>query len=208
MKHKQEESGINFGSCSCFQRKGLLAFRKILTCLMILAWEREGRNVTVRSLYFQWCPTEFLAAPWYEISAELEHELCGHSVHPFKVERQEATFVNSVWEETLPDSNGLSALPIKNSVQNKLQSTKFREGYPLHRREEETGRIRTNVKFPFPLKLFFCWCSLQPLVGTATQNQSLFHILLRQGHCSLLDFEKPPFKITAREKSHDVIYPS
>lgn len=137
MKHKQEESGISFGSCSCFQRKGLLAFRKILTCLIILAGEREGRNVTVRHLYFQWCRTEFLAAPWYNISAELEHEPHGHSVHPFKVEGQEGAFVNSVWEETLPESNGLSALPIKSRPVSKICFKAPSSGKYIHFTEEQ-----------------------------------------------------------------------
>lgn len=64
MKHKQGESGISFESCSYIQKKGLLAFRKILTCLIISAWELEGRNVAVKSFHFQWWLTEFLTAPW------------------------------------------------------------------------------------------------------------------------------------------------
>jgi len=137
MKHKQEESGITFESCGCFERKGLLAFRKFLTCLIILAWERERRNVTVRSPYFQWCLLEFLAAPSYNLFAELEYEICGHSVHPFKLEREEATFVNSVWEETLPDSNGLSALPIKSRAVSKVSFKAPSSGKDIHFIEEE-----------------------------------------------------------------------
>lgn len=99
MKHEKEKSGISPGSPSGFQRRRLLALRKILTSLFILAWEREGRNGTVRSLYFQWCLTELLAAPWHNKNAEPEHELHGHNVH-LAVETQEATSVKSVWEET------------------------------------------------------------------------------------------------------------
>lgn len=91
MKHEKEESGISSGSSSGLQRKSLLAFRKTLTCLIVLAWEHEGRNGTVRSLYFQQCLRELLAAPWYNKSAEPDYELHGHSVH-LSVERQEETF--------------------------------------------------------------------------------------------------------------------
>lgn len=98
MKH-EKESGISSGSSSAFQRKSLLAFRKILTCSIILAWEQEGRNGALRSLYFQWCLTELLAAPWYNKSAEPERELHSHSGH-LSVERQEVTSVNCMWEET------------------------------------------------------------------------------------------------------------
>lgn len=94
------------------------------------------------------------------------------------------------------------------SVQAKLQSTTFREGYSLSRRGEEMGGCRTHVKFPFPLKLFSCWCSLQLFVGTGSWIQSRFHIRLRQDHCSLLGFEKSFFKITAKERSHCVFCPS
>lgn len=94
----------------------------------------------------------------------------------------------------------------QSSVRNKLQNTKLREGYPLYRGGEETWGSRTNVKSPFPFKLFSCWCFLQPSAVAGTQNQSHFHILLRQNHFSLLwDFEKPSFKITAREKIHNLI---
>lgn len=94
----------------------------------------------------------------------------------------------------------------QSSAQNKLQSSKFRKGYPLNTRGEEMGGCRTNVKFPFPLKLFPSWCSLQLFLGTGSWIQSLFHILLRQDDCSLLDFEKPFFKTTTKEKSHYVIW--
>lgn len=96
----------------------------------------------------------------------------------------------------------------QSSAQNKLQSTKFRKGYPLNRRGEEMGGCRTNVKFPYPLKLFSCWCSLQLFLGKGSWIQYHLHILLRQDHFSLIDFEKPFFKTTAKEKSHYVICPS
>lgn len=94
----------------------------------------------------------------------------------------------------------------QSNAQNKPQSSKFRKGYPLNRKGKEMGGCRTNVKFPSPLKLFSNWCSLQLFLGTGSWIQS--HILLRQDHCSLPDFEKPFFKTTTKEKIHYVICPS
>lgn len=70
------------------------------------------------------------------------------------------------------------------------------------------GGCRTNVKFPFPLKLFSCWFSLQLFLGTGSWIQSSFCILLRLDNCSLLDFEKLFFKTTTKEKSRYMICPS
>lgn len=70
------------------------------------------------------------------------------------------------------------------------------------------GGCRTNVKFPFPLKLFSCWCSLQLSLGTGSWIQSSFCIHLRLDYCSLLDFEKLFFKTTTKEKSRYMICPS
>lgn len=96
--------------------------------------------------YFQWCLTECLAAPSYNLSAEPEHEVCGHSVHPFKAERQEATFANSVWEETLPDSNGLSALPIKSRAVSEISFKAPGSGKDIHFTQEERKEKEAEQK--------------------------------------------------------------
>lgn len=93
------------------------------------------------------------------------------------MERQEAVFVNSVWKERFPDSNGLSAVPIKSRAVSEISFKAPSSGKDVPFIEEETGGSRTSVKFLFPLKLFTCWCSRQPLLGTGTQNESLTFFL-------------------------------
>lgn len=58
-------------------------------------------------------------------------------MNTLEVETQETTFVNSVWEEILPDSNGLSALPIKSRMVSEISFKAPSSEKDIHFTEEE-----------------------------------------------------------------------